>query len=178
MSLLQMQLFPVLNQIDCSSLNIVQSLWNVNIWTAHLNVEWWGGWRRIQQIQLCCGKHQQDPLLLNLILNQTVENTGVKIKRGKEATVSTSQSLVLLTRILTKEKDLNCSWEPICTSLFYKWSFSQQCDISQSSWYFVLLALLKFLFLFYSNRWWSMCKPNNLFQSTAVTIVLLCNTLF
>ena len=37
--------------------------------------------------------------------------------------------------------------------------------------------LLNFLFLFYSNRWWTLCKPKDLFQSTALTVVLFCNTL-
>ena len=90
MSLSQMQFFLMLNQTDCSSLNIVQSLCSVNIWTAHLNVEWWGSW--IQQIRPSYWKHQQDPLLLN----QRVESTGVEMKRGNEATVSTSQSLVFI----------------------------------------------------------------------------------
>ena len=143
-----MQLFLGLNQTDCSSLHIVQSLCSVNIWTAHLNVEWWRGWRRIQQIQLNCGKHQQDPVLLNFTLHQRVESTGVKIKRGREATASTSQSLVILIRLLTKEKDLNCSWVPICASLFYKGSFSQQCEISDSSWYFFTSFYLTFYFFF------------------------------
>ena len=113
MSLSQMQLFLILNQTDCSSLNIVQSLCSVNIWTAHLNVEWWRGWRRIQQIQLNFGKHQQDPVLFNFPFSQTVESTGVEMKRGNEATVSTSQSLVFIYKT-TVEKDFRL----LCHSMY------------------------------------------------------------
>lgn len=85
----------ILIQTDSSSLNMSPSHWFVPGFTAQLNGEWWK--RRRQMI--LDGRHRRGPWTLNLPMYSTVENTGVKMERETEATLSTSLSLVCLTKM-------------------------------------------------------------------------------
>lgn len=60
---------------------------------------------------LLTGKCQQVPAPLSLPIQQTVENTGVKLKGGKEATSSTSLSLVCFKKL--------CLSGSVCLSYIY-----------------------------------------------------------
>lgn len=86
----QMQFFFMLFRTDCSSLSMSTSHSTVRGVTDQLNGEWW---ERVPLI-LHDGRHRQDVWTFNLPLYHTVENTGVKMGREGEATLSTSLSKV------------------------------------------------------------------------------------
>ena len=87
-----MQLFISL-QPDCRSLNTSPSLLPVWGLVSQLDGEWGmptNSWKHVQMSQW----RQPWPSPLTMHINQTVENTGVKVEEEREATLSTSLSLV------------------------------------------------------------------------------------